>query len=87
MGILEYIIPKVDLVLIGGGVAATFLKSRGHNVGVSAVEPDKMELVETIQQKAGSRGVRVLLPEDVVVAEKLEPDAAFLVVSRRPDPG
>jgi len=81
LGILEYIIPKVDLVLIGGGVAATFLKSRGRNVGISAIEPDKMELVETIQQKAGSRGVRVLLPEDVVVAEKLESGAAFLVVS------
>ena len=80
IGILENIIPKVDLVLIGGGVTATFLKSRSHDVGTSAVEPDKIKLVETIQQKAGARGVRVLLPVDVVVAEKLEPGAAFEVV-------
>jgi len=75
IGILENIIPKVDLVLVGGGVAATFLKSRGRDVGTSAVEPDKMKLVETIVQKAGARGIRVLLPKDVVVAEKLESGA------------
>ncbi len=81
MGILENIIPRVDLVLIGGGVAATFLKSRGCEVGISAVEPDKIKLVDTIMQKAGARGVRVLLPADVVVAKKLEPGATFRVVS------
>ena len=86
IGILENIIPKVNLVLVGGGVAATFLKSRGRDVGISAVEPDKMKLVETIVQKAGARGVRVLLPEDVVVAEKLESGATFRVVRCRPDP-
>ena len=81
IGILENIIPKVDLVLVGGGVAATFLKGRGLAVGISAVEPDKIKLVETIVQKAGARGVRVLLPEDVVVAGKLESGATFRVVS------
>ena len=80
IGILENILPKVDLVLIGGGMAATFLKSRGCDVGISAVEPDKIELVGTILQKAGALGVRVLLPEDVVVAEKLEPGATSRVV-------
>lgn len=80
-GILENIIPRVDLVLIGGGVAATFLKSRGRDVGISAVEPDKINLVDTIVQNAGARGVRVLIPADVVVAETLEPGATFRVVS------
>ena len=80
IGILEKIIPKVDLVLVGGRMAATFLKGRGCNVGISAVEPDKMELVGTIMQRAEALGVRVLLPEDVVVAEKLEAGATAWVV-------
>jgi phosphoglycerate kinase len=78
--ILENIIPKVNLVLVGGGMAATFLKGRGCDVGISAVEPDKIELVRRIMQKAESLGVRVLLPEDVVVAEKLEADETAWVV-------
>jgi len=81
MGILENIIPRADLILIGGGVAATFLKSRGCEVGISAVEPDKIKLVDTIMHKAGARGVRVLLPADVVVTEKPESGATFRVVS------
>jgi len=80
IGILENIIPKVNLVLVGGGMAATFLKGRGCDVGISAVEPDKIELVRRIMQKAESLGVRVLLPEDVVVAEKLEADETAWVV-------
>ena len=59
IGILENILPKVDCVLIGGGMAATFLMSRGDDVGISPVEPDKIELVRTILQKAEARGVMV----------------------------
>jgi len=81
IGILENILPKVDLVLVGGGMAATFLKGRGCDVGASAVEPDKMELVGRIIQKAQALGVRILLPEDVVVAEKLDAGATARVVS------
>jgi phosphoglycerate kinase len=80
IGILENIIPKVDLVLLGGRMAATFLKRRGCDVGISAVEPEWMKLVGTIMQKAEALGVRVLLPEDVVVAENLEADAIGQVV-------
>ena len=81
IGILENILPKVDLVLIGGGMVATFFNGRGYNVGISSVEPDKRELVGTIMRKAEALGVRVLLPEDVVVAEKLESGATARVVS------
>lgn len=81
IGILKNILPKVDLVLVGGGMAATFLKGRGFDVGISSVEPDKMELIGTIMQEAETLGVRVLLPEDVVVAEKLEAGANARVVS------
>lgn len=81
IGLLEHIIPHVDLVLVGGGTAATFLKGGGCNVGISAVEPDKMELVMRIMQKARALNVTILLPEDVVVTEKLEATAITLVVS------
>ncbi len=80
IGILENILPKVDLVLVGGGMGATFLKGMSCNIGISPVQPDKMELVRAIMRKAGALGVRVLLPEDVVVAENLEAGATARVV-------
>jgi phosphoglycerate kinase len=81
IGILENIIPRVDLVLIGGGMSATFLKGRGLDVGISDLEPDRMELVGTILHKAEDLGVRILLPVDVVVAEELEASTTARVVS------
>lgn len=86
IGILENILPKLDVVLIGGGMAATFLKARGFDVGISLVEPDMMELVGRILQNAEARGVRVLLPEDVVVTEKMEPESQVRGVSSREIP-
>ncbi len=80
IGILENILCKVDCILVGGGMAATFLKVSGCDVGISTVEPDKTELAGTILQKATALGVRILLPEDVVVAEKLESGATARVV-------
>ena len=81
IGVLEHLLPHADSVLIGGGMAATFLKAGGCSVGISAVEPGKMELIRTIMQKAGALGVRILLPQDVVVTEKPENDAIARVVS------
>jgi phosphoglycerate kinase len=51
VGILENIISKVDIVLIGGGMGTTFLSARGYDVGISAVESDKMDLIRRILQK------------------------------------
>jgi len=86
IGILENIIPRMDLILVGGGMSATFLKGKGLDVGISALEPDRMEQVGTILQKAADRGVRILLPEDVVVAEKPEagPNARVVSVEQIP---
>ena len=81
IGLLEYVIPRVDRVLIGGGVAATFLKSEGCDVGISAVEYDKVDLVRTILQKAKDLNVRVRLPKDVVATEKIESGATARIVS------
>lgn len=72
LGVLENIISKVDALLIGGGMAATLIGSRGYGVGASMVEKDKMDYVRQLTEKAKSMKVRLLLPEDVLVTEKLE---------------
>jgi len=80
LGVLENIIPRVDLLLIGGGMAATFLASRGYGTGASTVETDRLDDVERISAKAAELGVRLLLPRDVVVAESLDSGTRARVV-------
>lgn len=72
LGVLENIISKVDALLIGGGMAVTFLKSRGYGVGASRIEKDRLDYVQQLMDKAESLGVRLLLPQDVIIAERLE---------------
>ena len=72
LGVLENIIDKVDALLIGGGMAATFIKSKGYGVGASMAEHDKLDYVRQLMERMKSLGVRLLLPQDLVVAEKLE---------------
>jgi phosphoglycerate kinase len=78
--VLENIISRVDLLLIGGGMAATFLAARGYGTGGSRVETDRLDAVRTLEATAADRGVRLLLPRDVIVAERLEPGSAVQVV-------
>src|SRR5208283_1316549 len=87
IGILENIIPHVDLVLIGGGAAAAFLQVRNPSAGGFPVEPGTIVQVETVTKQAEAHGVRILLPDDVVVTAKPEPGAAFRIVAsgRIPD--
>ena len=70
--VLEHILPRVDLVIIGGGMAAAFLKDQGYDVGISAGGPDIAGLIGTIMQKSEAFGVRILLPEDLIISEDLE---------------
>ena len=70
--VLEHILPRVDLVIIGGGMAAAFLKDQGYDVGISAGGPDIAGLIGTIMQKSEAFGVRILLPEDLIISENLE---------------
>ncbi|MFZ1897727.1 phosphoglycerate kinase [Methanoregula sp.] len=77
IGILENIIPHVDLVLTGGGVAAAFLQARGYSAGSSPSDPATLVLVKTIIKIAETFGVRILLPEDVVVTAGPEPGGAY----------
>jgi phosphoglycerate kinase len=75
LGLLNNMITKVDCLLIGGGMAATFLKSQGYGVGSSAVENSQIEHVLEVVSKAKSVGVELVLPQDFLVAEKLESGA------------
>lgn len=75
IGVIETLLDKVDKLLLGGGMIFTFYKARGLNVGKSLVEEDKLELAKSLEAKAKERGVDLLLPTDVVVADKFAADA------------
>jgi phosphoglycerate kinase len=80
LGLLNNMITKVDCLLIGGGMAATFLKSQGYSVGGSTVENSQTENVLNVMSKAKSAGVELVLPPDFLVAEKLQSGAATRLV-------
>ena len=75
IGVLESLIDKCDKVLIGGGMIFTFYKARGLSVGKSLVEEDKLELAKSLEEKAKSKGVELLLPTDVILADNFSPEA------------
>jgi phosphoglycerate kinase len=75
IGVIETLLDKCDKLIIGGGMIFTFYKARGLNVGKSLVEEDKLELAKSLEAKAKERGVQLLLPTDVVVADNFAPDA------------
>lgn len=81
IGVIETLLDKVDTLLLGGGMIFTFYKARGLNVGKSLVEEDKLELARALEIKAKERGVALLLPTDVVVADAFSPDANAQTVS------
>jgi len=73
--IIENLLDKVDNLIIGGGMAYTFFKALGGNIGNSLVEADKLELAKELIQKAKAKGVEFLLPIDSVIADKFAADA------------
>jgi phosphoglycerate kinase len=78
--VIRNLLNKVDALLIGGAMAYTFLKAQGLQVGKSLVEDDKVELAKSLLQEAKSKHVRLLLPADNVVAEKIDASASTQVV-------
>ena len=79
--VIETLLDKVDKLLIGGGMIFTFYKARGLNVGKSLVEDEFLELAKTLEAKAKEKGVALLLPTDVVIADSFSPDANAQTVS------
>ncbi|AYK05771.1 phosphoglycerate kinase [Brevibacillus laterosporus] len=81
IGVIENLLGKVDTLIIGGGMANTFIKAQGYNVGASLCEEDKLDLARTLMEQAKERNVNLLMPVDVVVADKFAADANTQVVS------
>ena len=80
IGVIQNLLTKVDTIAIGGGMAYTFLKAKGLEVGRSLLEEDRVPLAAELLQQAQSRGVELLLPVDVVVADRFAADAQHKVV-------
>lgn len=80
--VLSNLLTKVDGMIVGGGMAYTFFKARGVEVGHSLVEEDKIPLAREILKKAIDRGVPFMLPIDHIVADKFDANAASKVVTR-----
>jgi phosphoglycerate kinase len=81
IAVLENTLGKVDCLLIGGGMAATFLKAKSYEVGSSLVEDDKLDFAARLIKDASKRGVHLLLPVDVVIADKISAEARVKTVS------
>jgi phosphoglycerate kinase len=80
IGVLEHLEDKVDKVLVGGGMAFTFIKAMGYEVGDSLVETDMIETAERIRKKLKSAGIKFYLPVDCVISQTLEPGAETKIV-------
>jgi len=87
LGLVEHLLARVDVVLIGGGMAYTFLAALGHDVGRSLLEPDRIEAARAVLGRARALGVRVRLPVDLVVARGPDSVDGIRVVSVRDMPG
>lgn len=81
IGVIDSLLEKVDTLIIGGGMAYTFFKSMGYNVGKSICEEDKLELAQNLIRKAEEKNVKLLLPIDNVVADEFSPNANTQIVA------
>lgn len=79
LGVIEHLLPRVDRLLVGGGMMFTFLVAEGHRVGKSLLEEDQLETVKGYIAQAKERGVELVLPVDAVVAASFSADAEYVV--------
>ena len=80
IGVINNLIDKVDTLIIGGGMAYTFMKSLGYSIGTSICEDDKVEMAKDMMAKAKEKGVAFLIPEDTVIADKYDANAESKIV-------
>ncbi|MGB9697472.1 MAG: phosphoglycerate kinase [Ignavibacteria bacterium] len=80
--VLENLMKIADTILIGGGMMFTFYKALGYEIGNSILEVDRVEMARSLLDRAGALGMKLLLPEDVLIAEKLETGARTTVVNK-----
>lgn len=81
IGVIENLLDKIDTLVIGGGMAYTFLKAKGFEIGKSLLEDDKLELAASLMDKAAANGVELLLPVDTVSAAEVSETAAYETVA------
>ncbi len=80
IGVIDNLIGKVDSILLGGGMAYTFLKAKGYEIGTSLVDEERIELAAGLMKKAKEKGVDIFLPVDTVIADKYDAEAKNEVV-------
>jgi len=81
IGVIRNLMNKVDVLIIGGGMAYTFLKAHGEQIGKSLVEEDKVDLARQLLQESKSHKLKFLLPVDHVVADKIDANAKVQIIS------
>jgi phosphoglycerate kinase len=81
LGVISHLLPRVDRILVGGGMLFTFLAAKGYKVASSLLEADQLETVTQYMRTADQTGVEIVLPTDVVVASKFGADAEHVVTS------
>jgi phosphoglycerate kinase len=81
IGVIDNLLEKVDNLIIGGGLAYTFVKAQGHEIGKSLLEEDKIELAKSFMEKAKAKGVNFYMPVDAIVADDFSADANSKVVA------
>lgn len=81
IGVITNLIDKCDTLIIGGGMAYTFMKSLGHSIGSSLLEEDKIELAGEMMEKAKEKGVKFLIPVDNKVGKEYAPDTEAMIVN------
>ncbi|MBQ3498982.1 MAG: phosphoglycerate kinase [Clostridia bacterium] len=80
IGVITNLLDKVDTLIVGGGMAYTFMKYLGHNIGTSLLEADKVELAGEMMAKAKEKGVNFLIPVDNKVGKEYAPDTEAMIV-------
>ena len=86
IGVLEHLVDKVDKVIVGGGMAFTFIKAMGFEIGNSLVETDMLDLANNIREKLIKNNVRFYLPVDCVIAQSMEPGVETKIVTTQEIP-
>lgn len=81
IGVIKNLIEKVDKIIIGGGMAYTFLKANGYEIGTSLLEEDKIQLADELMKEAHQKGIEFLLPVDGVIADDVAPNQKVETVS------
>ncbi|MEG1846537.1 MAG: phosphoglycerate kinase, partial [Oscillospiraceae bacterium] len=81
IGVITNLIDKCDTLIVGGGMAYTFMKALGHQIGNSLLEADKVELAAEMMKQAEAKGVRFLIPVDNKIGKEYKPDTDAMIVN------